>query len=157
MTDPTPNGSAARRAAPQPSSLRYRLAVTAAILVAVAALVAGVRATKTGDEESVAVNGRPDVVERLQPLEGVETLQQAEIGIDLAPGYEAGLRLNGTDIPTDELRIVPEQNQVFFAPGPDRTFEALPSGRNCVIAIVWRSSVGRGPGDLTFQWCFDVT
>lgn len=156
MTDPTTNG-ATGGTSPRPSSLRYRLTVTAAIVVAVAALVAGVRATKTGEEESVTVNGRPDIVEHLQPRQGVEALQQAEVGIDLTPGHEAGLILNGTVIPTDELRIVPEQNQVYFAPGPDRTFEALPSGRNCVTAIVWRSSEGRGPGDLSFQWCFDVT
>lgn len=146
-------------AAPSPpaSSLRYRLTVAAAIAVAAIALLAGIRATKTGDGSTILVNGRPDVVERLVPAQGAEALQQAEIGIDLAPGYEGGLVLNGTAIPTDELRIVREQNQVFFAPGQGRTFEALPSGSNCVTAIVWRSADGRGPGDLTFQWCFDVT
>lgn len=152
MTDP------ARPSSPPPSSLRYRLAVTAAIAVAVAALVAGVAATETGDEDHAAVvNGRPDVVEHVYPRRGAEALSQAEVGVDLAPGYEGGLILNGTVIPTDELRIVREQNQVFFAPGPDRTFESLPSGEVCVTAVVWKSSDGRGPGDLSFQWCFDVT
>lgn len=147
----------ARPSSPPPSSLRYRLAVTAAIAVAVAALVAGVAATKTGEDDVAVVNGRPDVVEHVYPRRGAEALSQAEVGIDLAPGYEGGLILNGTVIPTDELRIVPEQNQVFFAPGPDRTFESLPSGQVCVTAVVWKSADGRGPGDLTFQWCFDVT
>lgn len=152
MTDPTTH-----LPSPQRSSLRYRLVVTAALAAAVAALVAGVRATDTSDQDPVSVNGRPDVVERLQPRNGAEALQQAEVGIDLAPGYEGALMLNGTAIPTGELRIVPEQNQVFFAPGPDRTFEALPSGTNCATAVVWRSADGRGTADLTFQWCFDVT
>jgi hypothetical protein len=153
LTDPT----ADRPSAP-PSSLRYRLAVTAALVVALVALIAGVRATQTGDDDSVLVNGRPDVIEHLIPRAGAEALQQAEVGIDLASGYEGALILNGTAIPTDELRLVEEQNQVFFAPGPDRTFEALPSGRTCVTAIVWKSSDGRGtPADLSFQWCFDVT
>ena len=150
MTDPTPT-------APPPSSLRYRLIVTAALAVAALALFAGIRATETGDEDAGGVDGRPDVVEHITPRRGAEALQQTEIGIDLAPGYEGALILNGTALPTDELRLVPEQNQVFFAPGPDRTFEALPSGQNCVTAIVWQSAVGRGPGDLSFQWCFDVT
>lgn len=142
---------------PPPSSFRYRLAVTAAIAVAVAALVAGVAATETGDDHTVAINGRPDVVEQVYPRRGAEALSQAEVGIDLQAGYEGALILNGTAIPTDELRIVREQNQVFFAPGPDRTFESLPSGQVCVTAVVWKSSDGRGPGDLTFQWCFDIT
>lgn len=157
MTDPTADSTADRPTFPR-SSLRYQLAVTAALIVAALALFAGIRATKTGEPDSVLVNGRPDVVEQLVPSEGTEALQQAEIGIDLAPGYEGGLILNGTVIPTDELRLVPQQNQVFFAPGPDRTFEVLPSGRNCVTAVVWKTSEGRGtPSELSFQWCFDVT
>lgn len=142
---------------PPPSSLRYRLAVTAAIAVAVAALVAGVAATETGEDDHVVINGRPDVVEQVYPRRGAEALSQVEVGIDLQPGYEGALILNGTAIPTDELRIVREQNQVFFAPGPDRTFETLPSGQVCVTAVVWKSADGRGPSDLTFEWCFDVT
>ena len=153
MTDPTAN-----RPTNQRSSLRYQLAVTAAIIVAAAALFAGIRATKSGQPDSVLINGRPDVVEHLIPSEGTEALQQAEVGIDLAPGYAGALILNGTFIPTDELRLVPQQNQVFFAPGPDRVFDVLPPGRNCVTAVVWKSSEGRGtPSELSFQWCFDVT
>lgn len=141
-----------------PSSLRYRIFVAVALAVAFTALIAGVRATKTDDGEGgVTVNGRADVVEHLIPQQGAEILQQAEIGIDLAVGYEAVLLLNGTEIPADELRVVPEQNQVFFAPGPDRTFEALPSGPSCATAVVWRTADGRGVADLTFEWCFDVT
>jgi hypothetical protein len=150
VTEPTP-------AAIPPTTLRHRLIVTAALLVAFGALYAGIRSTKTGDEDAGGVDGRPDVVEHIIPRRGAEALQQAEIGIDLAPGYEGRLILNGTAIPVDELRLVPEQNQVFFAPGVDRSFEALPSGQNCVTAIVWRSADGRGPSDLSFQWCFDVT
>ncbi len=151
MTDPTPTHSG-----PPPSSLRYRLAVTAALLVAALALFLGVRATETGGDDS-ALAGRPDVVEHVFPPRGAEVLQQAEVGIDLAPGYEGALILNGTAIPTTELRRVPAQNQVFFAPGPDRSFETLAAGQNCVTAIVWRSAAGRGPTDLSFQWCFDAT
>ena len=139
-----------------PSSWRYRIAVTVALLVAAAALYAGVRATETGDD--AVVNSRPDVVEQIIPRRDAEALSQSEIGIDLASGYEGGLILNGTAIPTDELRLVPEQNQVFFAPAPGGTFESLPSGQNCVTAVVWKSADGPGTtSDLSFSWCFDVT
>jgi hypothetical protein len=148
-TDDTPR--------PPPSSLRYRIGVGAALVVACLALVAGVRATRTDDPGPTLVNGRPDVVEHVVPRAGAEALQQSEVGVDLVPGHEGALSVNGTAIPDDELRRVPEQNQVFFAPGQGRTFEALPAGRTCVTATIWRSAVGRGPEDTTFQWCFDVT
>ncbi|MGQ0830802.1 MAG: hypothetical protein ACT4OV_03905 [Microthrixaceae bacterium] len=153
MTEPTSEPPSQR-----PSSLRYQALVTAAIVVAALALFAGIRATESSSGTNVRINGRPDVVEHVVPTDGAQVLHQSEIGIDLAPGYEGALVLNGTAIPTEELRIVAQQNQVFFAPGDGRTFAALPSGRNCATAIVWKSAAGRGTSaDLTFQWCFDVT
>lgn len=155
MTDPTPDvpDLPPRR----PVSWRYRLFVTLAIAVAVGALVAGVRATEGDGDGAATVNGRPDVVEHLYPRDGAEVLRQVEIGIDLTAGYEAGLVVNDTPIPTEELRLVPEQNQVFFTPGPDKAVEELPPGLNCVTAVAWRSAEGPGANDLRFRWCFDVT
>lgn len=128
-----------------------------AIVVAGGALFAGIRATETGDRDPVIINGRPDVVEHFLPRQGAQALHQTEVGIDLGPGYEGTLLINGVTIPDDELRIVAEQNQVFFLPGPGRTFESLPAGRNCITALVWKSAVGRGgASDLIFDWCFDV-
>lgn len=147
----------ARRVRPPGGSLRYRVGVVVALAIAFAALFAGVQATQTEDDGEVRVSGQPGVVEQLRPREGAEVLRQTEVGIDLAPGYEGRLLLNGTEIPEDELRLVPEQNQVFYAPGPGRTFETLPSGRNCVTAIAWRSAIGPGPQDLRYEWCFDAT
>src|SRR3546814_14504295 len=62
-------------------------------------------------------------------------LRQSEIGVDLGPGYEGDLVVNGQPIPEEELRRVPEQNQVFYLPGKGTTFEELPGGTNCVTAI----------------------
>ena len=139
------------------SDRRWRVLVVVALGVAGALLVAGVQATRTEDSGPPLVNGRPDVLEREHPRRGAEVLQQAEVGVDLAPGYEGALTIGDTEIPTDELRIVREQNQVFFSPGAGRTFEALPSGPTCATATIWRSADGRGVNDITFRWCFDVT
>lgn len=155
MTDPAADPTPRLPPRP-PSSWRYRAGVAAALAAAGLALFLGVRATDT-DDPSPTVGGRPDVVERVVPRQGAEALRQVEVGVDLAAGYEGGLILNGTAIPTDELRLVPEQNQVWFAPGPGRTFETLPTGQNCVTAVVFKSEDGPGPGNLSFQWCFDVT
>ena len=136
---------------------RYRLFLVLAIGGALAAIVLGYRATQPDGADPVAVSARPDVVERLIPRSGAEVIRQAELGIDLAPGYEGRLVVNGVEIPEDELRLVPEQNEVFFAPGEGKAVERLDAGPNCVVAIVWESAVGRDPlTDQAFQWCFEA-
>jgi hypothetical protein len=140
-----------------PSSWRYRAFVAAALAVAAGALYLGVRATETESDDPITVNGRPEVVEHLHPRNGAEVLRQVEVGIDLVSGYEAALMVNDTTIPVDELRQVPEQNQVFFTPGEGKVLERLPAGQTCVTATVWRSADGRGVDDLSYRWCFDVT
>lgn len=131
MTEPTPGA----RRTPM-STARYRVLVGLALVAAAAALFFGVRAADTGGDDDVAVRSRPDVVEHVYPSHGDQVLRQTEIGIDLAPGYEGMLIVNGQPIPEDELRLVPEQNQVFFLPGEGTTIEKLPAGRSCVTALV---------------------
>src|SRR3546814_5933675 len=94
------------------------------------------------------------MVEHVYPTNGDQVLRQSEIGVDRGPGYEGDLVVNGQPIPEEELRRVPEQNQVFYLPGKGTTFEELPGGTNCVTAIAWRSATGRGVDDQTFSWCF---
>ena len=137
---------------------RYRLLIAVLMVAALAALYAGVRATDTGGgEDRVAVRGQPEVVERLIPGRDDEVIRQAELGIDLGPGYEGALVVNGAPIPDDQLRLVPEQNQVYFRPGDGQAVEQLQAGPNCVEAIVWKSSQGRGTADdRSFTWCFEA-
>ena len=89
-------------------------------MVAAATMAVAVMRTNTDEDTPAAVAGRPDVVEHLIPPNGTQQQRQSELGIDLAPGYEGALSVNGVSIPTDELRLVPEQNQVFFTPGRTR-------------------------------------
>jgi hypothetical protein len=153
MTAPLP--SAGRRP-PMPQS-RYRALVAVAVGLALLAIVLGVRATRTGSEDPITVSGRPEVVEHLIPGSGDEVVQQFEVGIDLAPGFEASLIINGIEIPEEQARIVAEQNQVFFQPGEGKVITELLAGQNCAAATVWRSAVGRGDADEIFQWCFEAT
>jgi hypothetical protein len=137
--------------------VRYRVFVAAALLVAAAAFTAAILATQTDDDPPVTVSGRPDVVEHVIPPDGAAVQRQAELGIDLAPGYEGRLVIDDLEIPEDQLRLVPEQNQVFFTAGEDKVIEELEAGRTCVTAIAWRSAVGRGVADQRIRWCFTVS
>jgi hypothetical protein len=90
-------------------------------------------------------------------LQQHQHLRQSEFGVDLGPGYEAILVVNGTQIPPKQLRVVPAQAQYWFTPGKGKVIEELPAGQTCVVALVWRTADGRGPGDQNVRWCFAVT
>jgi hypothetical protein len=151
---------AAPAAPPDPAArpnVRYRLFVLAGLAVAAAAFAAAILATETGEDAPVTISGRPDVVEHVVPPDGSAVQRQAELGVDLAPGYEARLVIDDVEIPEDELRLVPEQNQVFFTAGEGKAIEELAAGRTCVTAVAWRSAVGRGVDDERVRWCFTVS
>ena len=139
-----------------PSSLRYRVLVVVGLLVAAAAFTAAFIRTDTDDDPPVTISGRPDVVEHVIPPDGASIQRQSEIGVDLSPGYEGRLVIGDLEVPEGELRIVPEQNQVFFTAGEGKAVEELPPGRNCITAIAWRTQLGRGTDDQRIRWCFDV-
>jgi hypothetical protein len=97
-------------------------------------------------------------VEQLTPAREATALRQSEIGVDLAPGWDADLRINGVDIPEDEERIVPGLNQVFFTPGKGKIIETLEPGDVTVTAIIWRPAQGetRDSGSRVVRWSFRV-
>jgi len=137
------------------SERRYRLLIALLVLVALGALYAGIRAT--ADPDDPVTGAQPDAIEGLTPGPGEEVVRQAELGADLATGYEGTLQVNGVEIPTEELRLVPEQNQVWFTPGEDKEVESLRAGPNCATVVAWRSAVGPDTAeDLSYTWCFDA-
>ena len=151
--EPTP----ARKPARTAEDRRFALIIGVAVAAAAGFLALAVARTNTDDQTPAVVASRPDIVEHLIPLNNAQVQRQSELGIDLAPGYEAALVVDGTAIPEDQLRLVPQQNQVFFTPGEGKAIEELDAGQTCVTAIVWQSAVGRGSQDKSFQWCFNVT
>jgi hypothetical protein len=135
---------------------RHRLLIGLLVVAAAAALVLMVRSAASPDED--ADSGSSELVERYIPAPNTEVLRQAELGVDLAPTYEGTLLVNGVEIPERELRLVPEQGQVFFTPAEGKVVERLNAGPNCVTAIVWKASEGRGtPNDRELTWCFEAT
>ena len=143
---------------PPPSPMspgRYRLLLAVLLGAAAVALVVGILVTDTSPRDDDAPS---EVVERFIPKPNDEVLRQAELGIDLAPGYDGTLAVNGVDIPVEDQRRVPEQNQVFFTPGEGKAVEQLGAGPNCAVATVWKAADGPGTAnDRSFTWCFEAT
>ncbi len=119
-------------------------------------VIAGYFASQMGTPSPLADGPGEGSIEALVPPEGAEVLQQGRFGIDLAPGWEATLAVNDVVIPDDQLTVIPELNQVFFIPGPDKLIERLPAGDNCVTARFWPSARGQEASQVR-TWCFSVT
>ena len=102
-----------------------------------------------------ATNLDNGIIEQLEPAPDNKVLQQSTVGIDLAPGYEASLTLNGTPLPDDELTVVPQLSQYRYTPGAGKTFETLPTGNNCIVATYWQTALGPTQSS-TRSWCFTV-
>jgi hypothetical protein len=138
-------------------SRRFKV-VAAVVLAAATALftAAYLMASEGDDDPGRATGGRGVFVEALLPPEDSQVVQQSTVGIDLATGWQGVLRLNGEEVPEDELTRDQALNLVQFTPGSGKLMERLPIGRNCAQALVWRSAAGRGDGDRTISWCFEV-
>jgi hypothetical protein len=100
-------------------------------------------------------DARDAAIEQYIPTEGDKIFQQEPVGIDLAPGYDGTLALNGVVIPDDQLAKTPALNLVLFTPGPGQEVEQYLQGQNCVLATFWLSE--DGPGQATSRsFCFTV-
>ena len=98
-----------------------------------------------------------EAVERLVPEDGSPVaVRQAEVGIDLAPGWTGVLKVNGLEIPEDQLRRVDPQNEVYFQPGADKEIEAFQPGTIVVEAEIWRSASETRDDARTITWSFGV-
>jgi hypothetical protein len=142
--------------ADSPYSTRFRIVAALVVAAAVAIFVGVFVVFDSGDEDPVLQGGDAAVVENLIPRRNAQVPQQSSIGIDLVTGWDGTLMIGDVEIPRDQLVLTPEIGLIEFTPGPGLAVEELESGQNCVTAIIWPQSEGRGVEDRTIPWCFDV-
>lgn len=158
-----------------------RVVITVVLAMAVAALAVAISVGGDGGRERVQAFN--DAVESQTPASNSPgVLKQQQVEIDLATGYTATLSIQGIPIPDDQLNCLGEdcarplcgpsdapqaggsacrvfddpQNRVYFSPGPEKTFEELPTGTVCAQALVRR--VTDEPTEAQpVDWCFRVT
>ena len=124
--------------------------IPALLLVVVGAVALLVREGGDGGGSPEAL-----VVEQLIPASESEVIGQTEVGIDLIPGWDADLTVDGIPIPRDELERNLELGVITFDPGPGKALERLQGGQNCVTATYWQ--VATGPDQsFTRVWCFSA-
>lgn len=131
------------------SQTRYRVILTL-LGVAFAVVVAGaVVLTPSGRAPDL-----PDALDVYAPEDGAIVLRQTRLVVDLAPGYEIDLVVDGTPIPDSELVVIEETGRFTWEPGPGQTFEEWTPGFHAIEAT-WDRIIGLpDPGSL--RWRFRV-
>lgn len=134
--------------------MRYKLGVT--VLLAFAVGLVWWAGTLRGDPPDPQLLDA--AVEHVVPTDGSPAVvRQARIGIDLAPGWTGVLRINGLEIPEDQLDRNDPLNQIFFTPGVGKDIEQLRPGRVVVHALIWRGGFGETRDQArTVTWQFRV-
>lgn len=151
-----------------PRSWPRRLAIVAALAVAVGVLWYGGRRADDG-----VVRPGDAVVVLQDPGPGTRAVRQTTVGAELEPGYDGRLSINGVAIPEEQMEgaidprsVSPDQlarygvrpnnrNRVFFRPGKGKVLEELPQGDVTVTVRYFRER--HDPAEArTLTWSFHV-
>lgn len=97
---------------------------------------------------------RPRAVESVFPEGGALNLRQVQVVADLAPGYEGTLRIDGKEVPPDDIQFEPALYQVRLTPQPDSDFRTFEPGRHCAMVVYW--PIGRPQEVGSYRWCFEL-
>ena len=151
---------------------RKLLLASLAIAVGVVLIAIGLLRSVSGDE----VTQLPDAIEDITPAPDAEqVLQQTQVVVDLAEGYEAELTVDGVVLPTirlDELAPVdvepgeqvevppgaifePGNGTLTFTPAEGTAIETFDPGSHSVTVTYWRSADGRNTA-RSYSWTFEV-
>lgn len=152
---------------------REKLVVSLGVALGMAIIVAGLNSASTGRESQ----NLPAEFENISPGPGDEVLRQSQIVVDLVPGYEASLEVDGIALETtrlDELTsggaaprpgaqveipptaiFDPGNFTISFLPQEGAPIEGFSQGKHTVTILFWK--IVDGPGAArSFTWEFEA-
>ena len=133
--------------------ITLRRVVLSLIVVGALALIAiGFSLTKEPDP---TVQITDSAVRQVFPPGGELDLRQSDIGFQLDPQYDGRLKVDGLDIPDDQVRFQIGVNLWLFRPGPGTETGALRPGRHTATAVFWKKGKTEASG-RTYSWSFNV-
>jgi hypothetical protein len=170
ITDEAPafDPSTIRDPLPQPL-ISVRRVLIALVLVACAGAL--LWAGRDGGTPEDTVSGSTAIV-RYQPTPGSRVLRQSEVGVELEPGYDGRLTIDGVAIPEDqmsgaidpssaEFQELPAEvqaqgprpdnikNMVMFQPGPGKAITEYDTGTVEITVRFWRIADGPALAETT--------
>jgi hypothetical protein len=154
---------------------RGLLLASLAIAIGVVLVIFALTSARTGDDGI----DRPDAIESVQPVENaVQVLQQERVVVDLEPGYEARLVIDGIELPTTVIGesdvdpfeqpapgeqidlpttavFDPGNNVISFQPVDGALIESFGEGLHEAQVVFWK--IEDGPEQaLSYRWEFTV-
>lgn len=129
------------------SATRYRVILSILGLLLGVLAVGAVILAPSGDEATL-----PDAVEKFSPADGAIVQRQTAIEIQLAPGYELVLEVDGVSISTSEMDITEATGRHVFRPEPWKSIAEWTPGFHVVEISFDRTSGLPDPGSL--RWSF---
>ena len=127
----------------------YRLLYVGLALILVALVALTVAFGPSG--ERVAL---PAAIERVFPLPNDSVIRQTAVEVDMAPGYDVILVVDGFRIAPPELTIQTGTWVATWRPGPGRFIEEWGTGVH-ELRVEWERTQGL-PEPGSFSWTFRV-
>src|SRR5258708_4511529 len=124
-----------------------RLVTTAVLLLAIVLIVVGFQRTDTST--SVACGNPKGPIVKLLPCPGDSDLNQGLIGVDMSPGWQVDLSVDGTPIPKDQ--VTTEGSNFSFQPISGSATGALKPG-NHSAEIVYYPDLASASSGRTYSW-----
>jgi hypothetical protein len=141
------------------------------IAVCLVAIGVGVNIAVTGDERQAL----PEPIEKILPVRSaIQVPAQSQVFVDLLPGYEGVLIIDGLELETvslDELEDAEKPGQqitlppttiyepgnatLTFDPSPESSISEFSQGEHLVQLIYWKTVDGRARA-RSFSWTFTV-
>jgi hypothetical protein len=126
-----------------------RLVTTAVLLLAAVVTIVGFQRTDT----TVAIPcGQPaGPIVKLLPCPGSSGLNQGEVGVQMSPGWQVDLTVDGTPIPRDQ--ITTEGTDYYYLPAPNSITGVFKPGTHSA-GISYYQSLADEASASTYTWSF---
>jgi hypothetical protein len=96
----------------------------------------------------------PAAVESVSPADQATVLLQTELEINMQPGYDVEVFVDGALIPPGEIDYVAPTGVYRWRPGPGKTFDSWAPGLH-TVQITWEKVAGQ-PEVGEYRWVFRV-
>jgi hypothetical protein len=130
--------------------VRVLIVVGGLLLAANIWIIAGV-SQRTNSEGTL-----PSAIEELIPKPGDLVSPEATIGINLRDDLTGLLKLDGTDIPLDEVVSQNTVGIITFSPGAGKQLTKFSQGTHRITVVYWPRRSSEAHGSLSYSWEFKV-
>ena len=106
-----------------------------------------------GEQESVL----PRVIEALSPTPGSPVVpSQSTVSADLVDGWNAALKIDGVELPPDQLTTIAAQQLFSFTPGPEKEIRRFKGGEHIATVVFWPITGTEERDAQEYSWRFTV-